>query len=155
MSEDAIEHLWTWLRAGMTGCAFAKRLANKANRVAIEAHVDAELPPVAWLNNALDAHAKAERVVVAVFPRITNEDAFVDLVNLLAADDRWHVRRRTKSSPTGGVLVALEWETSDDDLSETMGFAPFPDRPPEIGSFTREQERFLEFHRSEIFRCAG
>ncbi len=129
MSEDAIEHLRLWLRVGMTGCAFAKHLANKANRVAIEAHVDAELPPVAWLNNALDAHAKADRVVVAMFPQITNEVAFVDLVNLLGTDARWHVRRRAKLSPSGGVLVALEWETSDGDLSETMGFAPFPSMP--------------------------
>jgi hypothetical protein len=27
-----------------------------------------------------------------------------------------------------------------------------PEKPPEVGSFTREQERFLEFHRAEIFR---
>jgi hypothetical protein len=29
-----------------------------------------------------------------------------------------------------------------------------PDRPPEIGKFSRDQETFLEFHRSEIFRSA-
>jgi hypothetical protein len=29
-----------------------------------------------------------------------------------------------------------------------------PDRPPEVGSFTREQEAFLEFHRAEIYRSA-
>ena len=30
-----------------------------------------------------------------------------------------------------------------------------PDRPPVVGAFTREQERFLEFHRAEIFRSAN
>ena len=30
-----------------------------------------------------------------------------------------------------------------------------PDRPLEVGSFSRDQERFLEFHRSEIFRSAS
>src|SRR5262249_36651418 len=30
-----------------------------------------------------------------------------------------------------------------------------PDRPPEVGAFSREQERFLEFHRAEIFRSAS
>jgi len=30
-----------------------------------------------------------------------------------------------------------------------------PDRPPTVGVFSREQERFLEFHREEIFRSAG
>lgn len=29
-----------------------------------------------------------------------------------------------------------------------------PDRPPVIGGFSRQQERFLEFHRAEIFRSA-
>lgn len=29
-----------------------------------------------------------------------------------------------------------------------------PDRPPIVGNFSREQERFLEFHRAEIFRSA-
>ena len=29
-----------------------------------------------------------------------------------------------------------------------------PDRPPEVGSFNRDQERFLDFHRREIFRSA-
>ena len=29
-----------------------------------------------------------------------------------------------------------------------------PDHPPSVGSFDREQERFLDFHRTEIFRSA-
>jgi len=29
-----------------------------------------------------------------------------------------------------------------------------PDRPPEVGRFTRAQETFLEFHQTEIFRSA-
>lgn len=29
-----------------------------------------------------------------------------------------------------------------------------PDRPPEVGRFSKDQERFLEFHRAEIFRSA-
>jgi putative restriction endonuclease len=30
-----------------------------------------------------------------------------------------------------------------------------PDRPPVVGAFSADQERFLEFHRAEIFRCAS
>jgi putative restriction endonuclease len=30
-----------------------------------------------------------------------------------------------------------------------------PDRPPEVGRFNRDQERFLEFHRRDIFRSAS
>lgn len=29
-----------------------------------------------------------------------------------------------------------------------------PNKPPEVGAFNRDQERFLEFHRAEIFRSA-
>jgi hypothetical protein len=29
-----------------------------------------------------------------------------------------------------------------------------PARPPEVGRFSDDQERFLEFHRTEIFRSA-
>ena len=129
MSGGVAEHFRLWLRAGMTGCEFAKLLPGKAGRVAIEVHVDRELPPTSWLNNALDEHAKAERSVIAVFPTITTEAGFVEFVNGLGTDSRWRVRLRTKSSPAGGVLIALEWTTSSGEISETMGFAPFLSMP--------------------------
>jgi hypothetical protein len=69
VSESAGEHFRLWLRAGMTGCEFAKLLSGKANRVAVELHVDAELPRTDWLNSAFDAHAAADRVVIAGFLR--------------------------------------------------------------------------------------
>lgn len=124
MNEEAGEHFRLWLRAGLTGCEFARLLSGKANRVAIELHVDAELPRTDWMNNTFDANAEAERIVIAVFPRIANEHALVEFLNALGRDDRWHVKRRTKTSPTGGILVGLEWRTQSGDISETMGFAP-------------------------------
>jgi hypothetical protein len=30
-----------------------------------------------------------------------------------------------------------------------------PDHPPEVGSFARQQEAYLEFHRREVFRAAN
>jgi len=112
------DHFRLWLRAGMTGCEFAKLLAGKTGRVAIELHVDAELPPTDWLNNTFDEHAKADRAVIAVFPMIGNEIALVEFLNALGTDARWKVRRRAKASPTGGVLVGLEWTTRAGDVSE-------------------------------------
>jgi len=129
VSENPAAHFRLWLRAGMAGCEFAKLLAGKANRMAIEAHVDAELPRTDWLNNAFDANAIANRAVIAVFPRISSERALIEFLNALGRDDRWKVRRRTKTSPAGGALVGLEWRTADGDISETMGFAPFPSMP--------------------------
>jgi len=129
VSGGAGEHFRLWLRAGMTGCEFARLLPGKAGRVAIEVHVDADVAPTVWLNSAFDEHAKAERIVIAVFPRITTEVGFVEFLNALGADPRWAVRRRSRLSPTGSVLVGLEWTTTRGDISETMGFAPFPSMP--------------------------
>jgi hypothetical protein len=104
-------------------------LAGRSGRIAIELHVDAELPPTSWLNNAFDEHAKADRVVIAVFPRIANEIALVEFLNALGSDTRWSIRRRSKASPSGGVLVGVEWITASGDITETMGFAPFAMMP--------------------------
>lgn len=123
------DHFRLWLRAGMTGCEFAKRLPGKAGRVAIEVHLDADMPPTDWMNNAFDEHAKAARAVIAVFPGIDSEASCIDFLNALATDERWTLRKRKKSSPTGGTLVGLEWTTSNGDVSETMGFAPFATMP--------------------------
>jgi hypothetical protein len=123
------EHFRLWLRAGMTGCEFAKLLSGKVGRVAVEHHIDADLPPTDWLNNAFDEHARFDRAVIAVFPRIATEVSFVEFLNALGTDSRWKVRRRSKPSPTGGVLVGLEWTTGSGEISETMGFAPFASMP--------------------------
>lgn len=127
--EDVGVHFQLWLRAGLTGCAFAQLLASKADRTAITAHVDAELPLTNWLNNAFDAHASAGRAVIAVFPGIANEHGLVELLNALHRDTRWRLRRRAKTSPRGDMLVGLEWQTRDGDVSEAMGFAPFAAMP--------------------------
>src|SRR5262245_22065779 len=74
----AEEHLRLWLRAGMTGCEFAKHLAGKAGRVAVALYNKAEHPPTGWLSNVFDEHAKAERAVIVVLPRIASELALVD-----------------------------------------------------------------------------
>jgi hypothetical protein len=123
------QHFRLWLRAGLTGCKFAKLLAGRSGRVAVELHVDSELSPTAWLNDAFDEHAKADRAVIAVFPAIATEIAFVELLNELGTDSRWRVRRRSKTSPTGAVLVGLEWTTASGDTSDMMGFAPFATMP--------------------------
>lgn len=122
------EHFRSWLRAGMTGCNFAKVLASAADRVAIAAHLEL-LPSAEWLNNLFDANAPAERAVVAIFPMITGPVALVDFLNSLSRDPRWNVQRRTKPSPAGDVLIGVEWSTSQGDVSHTMGFAPFGTMP--------------------------
>jgi hypothetical protein len=125
---EVADHFRLWLRAGMTGCEFAKRFAGKANQLAIAVDAEAELPPTDWLNSIFDANADADRAVIAVFPRITTEQALVDLINTLGRE-RWRVRRRAKTSPSGAALIGLDWVTKRGDVSETMGFAPFASMP--------------------------
>jgi hypothetical protein len=68
VSEGAGDHFRLWLRAGLTGCEFARLLSGKANRIAVELHVDADLPRTGWMNSTFDANAEADRIVIAVFP---------------------------------------------------------------------------------------
>jgi predicted restriction endonuclease len=49
----------------------------------------------------------------------------------------------------GRLLVS---ERADEESLVKLGVDP--ERPPEVGRFNDEQERFLEFHRAEIFRSA-
>jgi hypothetical protein len=81
------------------------------------------------LNRTFDAHGRGDRVVVAVFPSVTSEAALVELLNALQTDARWTLRRLPKPSPSGGVLVGLAWTTRSGDVSDVMGFAPFPTMP--------------------------
>jgi hypothetical protein len=129
MTWGAGDHFRLWLRAGMTGCEFAKLLAGKGGGVAMELHVDVSPPQTARLNEAFDEHGQADRVAVAVFPSVTSEAAIVELLNALHDDARWTLRRHPKPSPSGGALVGLEWTTRSGDISDVMGFAPFPTMP--------------------------
>lgn len=126
---EAGEHFRLWLRAGLSGCEFAKLLPGKANRVAIELHLDAGLPRTDWMNNTFDAHGEADRVVIAVFPHIASETALVEFLNALSRDERWQVKRRTKTTTGGGIRIGLEWTTRTGEVSDTMGFAPFASMP--------------------------
>lgn len=42
---------------------------------------------------------------------------------------RWRVVRQSKTSPSGAILVGLEWRTPLNDISLAMGFAPFSTMP--------------------------
>ncbi len=125
---DVEEHLRLWLRAGLTACDFAKRLAGRANGLAVVAHLESALPQSSWLADTFDANADADRAVLVALPRIISEQGLVEFLNALARD-RWRVKRRRKASPGGGVLVGVDWITKNGEVSETMGFAPFYTMP--------------------------
>jgi hypothetical protein len=117
------------LRAGLTGCYFAKQFGRLKDRTAIEVFLDADALDVERLNKSLDEHASASRVGIAVFPWVRGTGDLVDLLSSLAANERWVLRRRSKRSPLGGALIGVEWSTRKKHISETMGFAPFSVMP--------------------------
>lgn len=126
MSQQIVaKHFRLWLQTGMAGCFFAKKLAAKANSLSIEVHVETGFPKTDWIDSTFDDNGDADRAVIAVFPRILSEQALVDLLNSIVRE-RWRIRRRKKPSPSGGLLVGVDWMTRNGDVSETMGFAPFP-----------------------------
>jgi hypothetical protein len=127
-SEDIANHFRLWIRAGMTGCEFAKRLSGKADHVAIALHLDRDVPATEWFESVFDPNSDADRAVVAVFPLISSEHAVVEFINALDRV-RWRIQRRTKPSPTGGVLIGMDWTTKNGDVSEAMGFAPILSMP--------------------------
>lgn len=121
-------HFRLWLRAGLTGCEFARLLAGRPRSIALEMHLDVA-PPAAWLSNVFEAHARAGLVVMVLLPSIVTESAVVEFLSALQMDPRWRVRLGARSSPAGGTLVGVEWSTGSGDISEVMGFAPFPMMP--------------------------
>jgi hypothetical protein len=116
------------LRAGMTGCQFAKKLAAMQGRMAVETHP--AVPDAALLDRILDEHASANRSVIVVLPSIRDPASLVAVLNTLCTTSpRWRIRRRKVTSPAGDVCLGLEWTTYEGNVSDLMGFAPFPTMP--------------------------
>lgn len=123
--KEAVAHFKLWLRRS-TGCRFAALLV-KDGRIAYEPHE--EVPNVDDLDTRLDVYGASARSVIILLPFVASERALVDVLSaLVAGSRRWQVHNRGRT-PSGGVLVALEWQTAAGDRSEAMGFAPLPTMP--------------------------
>ena len=123
--QEAVEHFKAWLRRS-TGCRFAAQLVRDG-RVAYEPHE--EIPNAGHLDARLDVHGAGARSAIMLLPFVASEDALVGVLEALrAGSPRWRVRDRGRT-PTGCVLVGLEWTTADGDSSDDMGFGPLPSMP--------------------------
>ncbi len=111
------------LRDG-SGCSFATALAY-GGRVAFEVHDET---PTGEVDDALDAYAAADLVVVLLLPFVTSERVLVEvLTGLRSSSPRWRLRKRTHTPEV--VHVAVEWTTSEGLIDDTMGFAPLLTMP--------------------------
>lgn len=111
------------LRDG-SGCGFAAALAY-GGRVAFEVHDET---PTAEVDDALDAYAAANLVVVLLLPFVTSERVLVEvLTGLRSSSPRWRLRKGTHTAEA--VHLAVEWTTSQGLIDDTMGFAPLLTMP--------------------------
>ncbi len=106
------------LRDG-SGCGFAASFVT-GGRVAFEVHDE---PPTSEVNDALDAYAANDLVVVLLLPFVTHKRTLVEvLLALRTGSPRWRLRERSRTADT--VQVGVEWTTSTNLIDDTMGFAP-------------------------------
>jgi hypothetical protein len=126
MSAD--EHLRQWLAKGMTGCQFAKLIAQKRDRI-----VTATFAGIAKeddVSRLFYAGTQGRLPVIAIFTGIRGEDQLVEQLRVLSRGDRW---RFTREHPEGlvsdDVMVGIDWQIREGLVSSPMGFAPFGTMP--------------------------
>jgi hypothetical protein len=126
MSAD--EHLRRWLAEGMTGCQFAKLIAQNKDRIVTATF--AGLAQEEDVSRVFDAGAQARLPAIALFTGIRTEHVLVEQLRILAAGPRWRI---TEEHPEGlvtdDVMVGMEWQIRDGVASAPMGLAPFATMP--------------------------
>lgn len=125
---SASEHLRRWLAEGMTGCQFAKLIAQDRNRLAW-----AEFPGIATEANVSRVFARASEArlpAVAIFTGIRSDAELVEQLRVLAAGERWTItEEHPEGLDTDDVMVGMEWRVRDGLSSSPMGLAPFATMP--------------------------
>ncbi len=124
----ADEHLRQWLAEGMTGCQFAKLLAQDRARI-----VRVTFPGLASaedVTRVFQLGAAGRLPAIAIFTGIRTEEQLVEQLTLLAGGDHWTI---TEEHPDGlvtdDVLVGIDWRVRDGLASSIMGLAPFATMP--------------------------
>ena len=124
----AKEHLRQWLAEGMTGCQFAKLIAQDKDRVLRVTFPG--LASAADVTRVFQLGAAGRLPAIAIFTGIRTEEQLVEQLMLLARGDRWTI---TEEHPEGlvtdDVLVGIEWKIREGLASSIMGLAPFATMP--------------------------
>jgi hypothetical protein len=129
MNQPVIEHFRLWLRAGLSGCQFAKTIARKSKNIALITHDVPDPPEPERLNSFFDDCARSERAAFVLFPSIRFERELLPVLYQLGCDPRWEVRDHSTYEPYSNILYGLEWKTAGGDVTDTMGFGPFGAMP--------------------------
>lgn len=129
MKDHVIDHFRLWLRAGLSGCEFAKSIAGKVKNVEFVSHVESAPPDPEVLNSYFDDCAQQEQAAFVLFPKIRFERELLPLLYKLGCDPRWEVQDHSTYEPYANVMFGLEWKTANGDVTDTMGFGPFGSMP--------------------------
>jgi hypothetical protein len=126
MSAD--EHLRQWLAKGMTGCQFAKLIAQKKDRILRATF--AGLAQEEDVSRLFEAGTQAHLPAIAIFTAIRTEEALVEQLRILSRGTRWRITREHPDKlVTDDVMVGMEWQIREELASSPMGFAPFGTMP--------------------------
>ncbi len=124
----ADEHLRQWLAEGMTGCQFARLIAQEKDRI-IRATF-AGLAAEEDVSRVFDAGARAGLPAIAIFTGIRTEEALAEQLRILARGARWTLtEEHPEGLTTDDVMVGMEWRIRDGLASSPMGLAPFATMP--------------------------
>jgi|SRR5215212_653240 len=134
-AEIAVELMVRWLRAGITGCEFARVFAKGPAPADIRPVVIRDAlaePPVADLVQPILLRAAADSAaVLLIFTDLRYDEEVADLANLLSRhtawtlwEPRWPVERQRDD-----VLLALDWTTPSKHISNALGLGPLGAMP--------------------------
>jgi hypothetical protein len=112
----------------MTGCQFARLIAQKRERVVAAAFSD--LAPEADVSRLFETGRDTKLPAFAVFTGIRTEAELVEQLRILARGSRWTI---TREYPVGlvtdDVLIGIHWQIHEGLSSSVMGLAPFATMP--------------------------
>jgi len=126
MSAD--EHLRLWLAEGMTGCQFAKLIAQRRERIVTSTF--AGLTKEEDVSRTFEAGTAARLPAIAIFTGIRTEEQLVEQLRILSRGTRWRITsERPDGLETDDVMVGMTWQVREGLVSSPMGLAPFGTMP--------------------------
>jgi hypothetical protein len=112
----------------LTGCQFAKLIAQNRQRI-----VTAAFPDLASAENiaeVFEAGTAARRPAFALLTAIRSESQLIEQLGMLARSARWTITREHPAGlVTDDVLIGIHWQIRDGLSSSVMGLAPFATMP--------------------------
>jgi len=112
----------------MTGCQFARLIAQRRDRIVAAAFpgLVSEADVSRVFETGTDTHLPA----FAVFTGIRTETALIEQLSVLARGSRWRITREHPAGLiTDDVLIGVEWQIGNGCASSVMGLAPFATMP--------------------------